>query len=75
MFFTCSYVFNKVKRVAGEAFDATEDMNNVEITLENYGDEDMEEEEDDDEEDMDDDDEYVEDDDDDYVEEEECPVC
>ncbi|KAK8817122.1 hypothetical protein WA556_003019 [Blastocystis sp. ATCC 50177/Nand II] len=68
------YVFNKVKRVAGEAFDATEDMNNVEITLENYGDEDMEEEEDDDEEDMDDDDEYVEEDDD-YVDEEECPVC
>ena len=52
MFFTCSYVFNKVKRVAGEAFDATEDMNNVEITLENYGDEDMEEEEDDDEEEI-----------------------
>ena len=59
--------------MAGEAFDATEDMNNVEITLENYGDEDMEEE-DDDEEDMDDDDEYVEEDDD-YVDEEEYPVC
>ena len=59
--------------MAGEAFDATEDMNNVEITLENYGDEDMEEEEDDDE-DMDDDDEYVEEDDD-YVDEEEYPVC
>lgn len=58
--------------MAGEAFDATEDMNNVEITLENYGDEDMEEEDDD--EDMDDDDEYVEEDDD-YVDEEECPVC
>lgn len=67
MLFTCSYVFNKVKRVEDEAFDATEDMNNVEITLENYGDEDMEEEEDDD-------DEYVEEEDDDY-EEEECPVC
>lgn len=73
MCLTCSYVFNKVKRVAGEAFDATEDMNNVEITLENYGDEDMEEE-DDDEEDIDDDDEYVEEDDD-YVDEEEYPVC
>lgn len=58
--------------MAGEAFDATEDMNNVEITLENYGDEDMEEE-DDDEEDMDDDDEYVEEDD--YLDEEEYPVC
>lgn len=58
--------------MAGEAFDATEDMNNVEITLENYGDEDMEEE-DDNEEDMDDDDEYVEEDD--YLDEEEYPVC
>ena len=43
--FTCSYVFNKVKRPDDEAFDATEDMNNVEITLENYGDDDMDDDE------------------------------
>lgn len=55
-----SYVFKKAKRVAGEPFDAEEDMNNVEVTLMDYADDDEEGEEsgeNEDEENEDDDDE------------------
>ena len=45
----CSYVFKKAKRVAGEPFDAEEDMNNVEVTLMDYEDDDEEGEESEDE--------------------------
>ena len=38
----CSYVFKKAKRVAGEPFDAEEDMHNVEVTLMDYEDDDEE---------------------------------
>ena len=48
-FMMCSYVFKKAKRVAGEPFDAEEDMNNVEVTLMDYEDDDEEGEESDDE--------------------------
>ena len=45
----CSYVFKKAKRAAGEPFDAEEDMNNVEVTLMDYEDDDEEGEESEDE--------------------------
>lgn len=48
-FMMCSYVFKKAKRVAGEPFDAEEDMNNVEVTLMDYEDDDEEGEESEDE--------------------------
>lgn len=59
-FMMCSYVFKKAKRVAGEPFDAEEDMNNVEVTLMDYEDDDEEGEESEDEggEEEEDDEEY-----------------
>ena len=50
-FMMCSYVFKKAKRVAGEPFDAEEDMNNVEVTLMDYEDDDEGDDEENEEED------------------------